>query len=95
MKNAILYIGDGATMSTECSLLGVPSIYVSPLSGGIGNHLDLHRYGLLYSFKTLPHFDFLYGLLSTPKSVWVERRDLMLKEKIDVTDYMINYFEAL
>lgn len=32
---ACLYIGEGATMASECALLGTPAIYINPLNAGI------------------------------------------------------------
>jgi uncharacterized protein len=95
MKNAKLYIGDGATMATECALLGVPAIYVSPLAGTMGNHENLEKYGLMLSRKTLPIDNTITAIIETPKSVWKEKQQRMIRDKIDMTDYMINFFEGL
>ena len=95
MKNAIMYIGDGATMATESALLGVPAVYVSPLAGTMGNHNELERYGLLYSLKHVPDDEFLEQIIGTPRSLWKSHRKNMLKDKIDVTAFMIEFFEGL
>jgi uncharacterized protein len=95
MKNAILYIGDGATMATECALLGVPAIYVSPLAGTMGNHENLEEYGLMLPRKMLPSDNTITSIIETPKSVWKEKQQRMIRDKIDMTDYMINFFEGL
>jgi hypothetical protein len=95
MKNAILYIGDGATMATESALLGVPSIYISPLAGTMGNHIDLEHYRLMYSLKELPNERLLETIFSTPHSLWKSHQKNMLKDKIDTTEFMIEYFEGV
>jgi uncharacterized protein len=95
MKNAILYIGDGATMATECALLGVPAIYVSPLAGTMGNHEDLESYGLMLPRKMLPSDNTITSIIETPISTWMGNRKKMLKDKIDMTDFMIEFFEGL
>ena len=95
MKNAILYVGDGATMATESALLGVPAVYVSPLAGTMGNHNELNKYGLLYSLKHVPNDEFLEQIIGTPRSLWRSHRKNMLKDKIDVTGFMIEFFEGL
>lgn len=95
MKNAILYIGDGATMATESALLGVPSIYVSPLAGTMGNHENLEEYGLMLPRKMLPSDNTITSIIETPKTTWKENRQKMLKDKIDMTSYMIEFFEGL
>ena len=33
-------------------------------------------------------------LLATPRSTWREARERLLREKIDVTGWMIDYFET-
>lgn len=95
MKNAKLYIGDGATMATECALLGVPAIYVSPLAGTMGNHENLEKYGLMLPRKRLPSDNTITSIIETPKTTWKENRQKMLKDKIDVTEYMIEFFGGL
>lgn len=94
MKNAKLYIGDGATMATESALLGVPAIYVSPLAGTMGNHENLERYGLMLPRKMLPSDNTITSIIETPKTTWKENRQKMLKDKIDVTEYIIELFEG-
>ena len=94
MKNAKLYIGDGATMATESALLGVPSIYISPLAGTMGNHIDLEQHGLMRSYNRLPIIDHILDFMESGKEVR-KMRDNMLKDKIDVTKFMIDYFEEM
>ena len=49
-----MYVGEGATMATEAGILGTPSIYISSLTGTMGNFEELgEKYGLVYSFKNL------------------------------------------
>lgn len=91
-----LYLGDGGTTATEAAVLGVPSIYVSPLIGkfGVFNELE-QKYGLLYQYNDLS------SALNKSKDVltgydelyWGERREKMIKEKIDVTKLMIWFVE--
>lgn len=95
MKNAILYIGDGATMATESALLGVPSIYVSPLAGTMGNHENLEEYGLMLPRKRLPSDNTITSIIETPKTTWKENQQRMIGDKVDMVDYMINFFEGL
>lgn len=95
MKNAILYIGDGATMATESALLGVPSIYVSPLAGTMGNHENLEEYGLMLPRKMLPSDNTITSIIETPKTTWKEKQQRMIGDKVDMVDYMINFFEGL
>jgi len=96
MAHSSLYFGEGATMASESAILGVPSFYISPLLGTMGNFEELEKkYGLLYSFKeassAIPHIS---QLIENNKLLeWKNKREKLLKEKIDVTSFMIEFFE--
>ncbi len=93
---ASLYIGDGATMATEAGILGTPSIYVSSLVGTMGNFVELEqKYGLVYAIKDQKDvFDIAIGLLEDhAKEKWKNKREKMLREKIDVTQFIIRFIE--
>lgn len=47
---ADLYIGEGATMASECAMLGTPAIYINSLSAGTLEEQE--KYGLIYSFRS-------------------------------------------
>lgn len=95
MNHSSLYIGEGATMATETAVLGNPSIYISPLVGTMGNFIELEKYGLLFSYKTLQEsFNKIQVILeSDSNKEWKEKKQKLLKEKIDVTSFMIKFFE--
>ena len=92
---ATVYVGEGATMASEAGVLGTPWVFVS--SEGRGYLKDQEeRYGLGY------HVTSPEDALARAKSVllqgdlkerWAGRRHQLLKEKIDVTDFMINFLE--
>ncbi len=96
MANSSVYIGEGATMATETAVLGNPSIYISPLVGTMGNLIELEKYGLLFSYKNLKDsISTLQGILEVDsKKKWKEKREKLLQDKIDVTTFMINFFEG-
>ncbi|MFZ2338234.1 MAG: DUF354 domain-containing protein, partial [Bacteroidales bacterium] len=48
LANADLYIGEGATMASESSILGTPAIYLNPLHAGTISAQE--NYGLLFQF---------------------------------------------
>ena len=100
MAYADLYIGEGATMASECAMLGTPAIYVNSLSAGTLEEQE--KYGLLYGFR---NFD---GVLKKAtelirrtdlKEECQKRRKKMLSEKIDVTAFIVwfidNYPESV
>lgn len=92
---ASLYVGEGATIAAEAAVLGTPSIWVSSLSLGYINELR-DKYDLVHT--CLGHENALKEsqfLLSQPnvKLSWQQKKDKLLKEKIDITEYMINLVE--
>jgi hypothetical protein len=96
---ASLYIGESATMASESALLGVPSILVSTSSRGYTNE-QAHKYGLLYSFSDMytaqeRAIQKAVQLLRQPNldSEWQNKRDKMLEDMIDVTDYVVDIVE--
>jgi len=96
---ADFYMGDSQTMATESAVLGTPTIRCNSFAGDndMGNFIELEKkYGLMYStpdpkkaLKTAEKW------IQVPKlkDKWKKKRERLLKEKIDVTDYMINFFE--
>lgn len=96
MAHSSLYFGEGATMASESAILGVPSFYISPLLGTMGNFEELEKkYGLLYSFKdassAMPHL--IKSIEEGSLLEWKGKREKLLKDKIDVTSFMIDFFE--
>ena len=92
-----LYLGEGATMASEAALCGTPSIYVSSLSGTMGNLNELeHIYGLVYSFSdSETALRKAEEILTDPESntKWKIKQNQLMKEKIDVTSFMIQFIE--
>jgi predicted glycosyltransferase len=90
---ATLYFGEGATMASEAALCGTPSIYVSSLTGTMGNFIELeHTYDLLYCFSdnemALRKAEEIL-MDSESKTKWKIKRERLLHEKIDVTSFMV------
>lgn len=93
-----LYLGEGATMAVESSILGTPSIYVSTLAGTMGNFSELEeKYGLLFNYNdseaALSH---AIELLKDPelKKNWALKRAALLRDKINVTEFMVKLIES-
>jgi len=94
---ATLYVGEGATMASEAAVLGTPAIFVSTLAGTMGNFIELEEtYDLLYSFTDN---DASLGRAveilrdSASKKEWRNKRERLLKEKIDVTAFIVWFIE--
>jgi len=95
---AEMYIGEGATMATESGILGTPSIYISSLAKTLGNFNELqNKYGLVYSFtdprRALEKAIELLGDRNL-RLEWQKKREILLKERIDVTKWMTDFIES-
>lgn len=93
---ADLVIGDSQTMIAESAVLGTPSIRFNDFVGKLGYLEELeHKYGLTYGIPTSKPEKLLKKideLLNTEnlKELWEEKRNQLLNEKIDVTEFMVN-----
>lgn len=92
---ANLLIGDSQTMTTESAVLGTPAIRCNSFVGNsdMSNFIELEKkYNLIFNFAN--HSQALQKakhILETPgiKELWKKRRDEMLRDKIDVTSFMV------
>lgn len=96
---ASLLYGESGTMASESAMLGVPSIYLDNTGRFYTKELE-DKYGLVFNFsESLPDQEKAMQkgleLLKTPniKEEWQKRRDRMLKDKIDVTAFMVWFVE--
>ena len=90
-----LFIGEGATMASECAMLGTPSIYVNSLEVGYCTELE-KKYSLIYGFRnTEGVLEKAIELLENKdlKTIFETRRQKMLSEKIDVTSFLVWFVE--
>jgi hypothetical protein len=100
LSGAYLYIGDSQTMSSEAAVMGVPSFRINDFVGKISVMEEKDtKYNLSKSFRT-DQFDALLKSVASClenddfKTKIEERRKNMLSEKIDLTKFMIWFFEA-
>ena len=92
---ASLYIGEGATMASECAVLGTPAIYVNTLTAGTLEEQE-KRYGLIIQCKDNSRVgDIAINLLrnNNLRKEWDEKRKRMLLEKNNTTKYMCSIVE--
>ena len=92
MAYASLFIGEGATMASECAVLGTPAIYINTLEAY--TIAEQEKYGLVFHYKDQePTLNKALEILQNPnsKEIFAKRRDEMLKEKIDVTQFLLDY----
>jgi len=96
---ADLLIADSQTMSAEAGVLGTPYIRFNDFVGRISYLEELeNKYHLGYGIKTADK-DLLFSKVnellnkSNLKEEWKVKRTKMLAEKIDMTDFMVWFFE--
>ena len=95
MYYASLVFGESGTMSEEAAMLGTPAIQLDTKGAYYTRHLQ-NDYGLMKLFTTsekdqIEAINYGVKLLqdSKLKEKWAEKRDLMLKEKVDVTSFLV------
>jgi hypothetical protein len=97
---ASLYIGESATMASESAALGTPAIFVSTSVRGYTNEQG-RKYDLVYTFseragaqeRALARAE---AILAAPdaKRQWAAKRDRMLAESVDVTQFVVELVES-
>ncbi len=96
---ATLLITDTQTMATEAALLGTPTIRCNKFVGDndMSNFTELEqRYHLMYNFSTAREsIQKAIELIqqSGLKKEWGVRREKLLAEKVNLTEYMVFFFE--
>jgi uncharacterized protein len=98
LAGATLLVGESATMASECAVLGVPAVYISPVGRGYTDEQE-SRYGLVVNFTAGRfHDDWLarvQSLADDPALTQRARaaRARLLEERIDTTTWMVEFFE--
>lgn len=89
-----LYIGEGATMASEASVLGVPAIYFNTIDTGYLKEQE--KYGVVFHYKN--YNDVLAKSIEllemdNLKEEWEIKHQRMLSDKIDVTAFLVWFVE--
>ncbi len=92
---ATLSIGDGGTVASESAILGTPAILADTSAHLIGALVEQKNYGLLHYYsdarKSLKKaLEILKGHSETE---WIEKRNRLISEKINVAEYMVEQIE--
>jgi uncharacterized protein len=96
---AALLIGDTQTMTTEAAILGTPALRCNSFVGpnDMSNFIELEKkYDLIYSYKDFNRvITKAEELLSKNnlKSEWKIKRDKLLDDKIDLSEWMVRLIE--
>lgn len=99
LSQVSLLVTDSGTMTTEAAVLGVPAVRCDSFVGheNVGSFKELEeRYGLVFNFKD-PELALnkAVQLIQSPvtKTEWEEKRKCLLRDKIDVTSFMLQLIE--
>ena len=96
MKDCKLIIGESATMASEAACMGIPAIFISNTGRGYTTEQD-QKYGLIKHFKLDQWKEILntvhYWASTDMYEEWQLKRKKMLKDKIDVTAWMVDVIE--
>ena len=95
IAEASLLVTEGATMASECAMLGTPAIYVNSLDAGTLREQE-DKYQLIHGFRSSEGvLEKVVELLNTPnlKETYQLRRQKLLSEKIDVTAFFVWFIE--
>jgi len=99
LYHAKLLVCDSQTMTTEAGVLGTPAIRCNSFVGGndMGNFIELEqKYGLIFNYNDPDKaIEKAVELIQKPdlKEEWKKKREQLLKDKIDVTAFMVWFIE--
>jgi len=85
-----LFIGESATMASECAVLGVPAIYAAETGRGYTDEQE-ENYGLVKNVRNISWQylkDAIDSFLATSKDTYAEKRQRLLNDKIDVSTFV-------
>lgn len=100
LKFAKLFIGDSQTMTSEAAVLGTPSFRCNDFVGKISVMEEkVNKYELSYNYPPSQFNEMLEKieeLLSDKnlEDIFINKKNKMLKEKIDLSSFMIWLFES-
>jgi uncharacterized protein len=94
---AQMIVGESATMSSEAAVLGVPAVMIATTGRGYTDDEE-RRYGLVRYF-TEHQYEQAFSMVeeiagSSPRELGALARQRLLDDKIDVTQWMVDYFES-
>ena len=101
MAYCSMFVGDSQTMTSEAAVLGIPALKCNTFAGrlSVPNMLE-NKYGLCYAYQPT-QFEEMYRhieqlLARDPeelKKEWQEKRERMLQDMIDPTEFFVNHIE--
>jgi predicted glycosyltransferase len=99
LAHAKMIISDSQTMAAEAMVLGVPSVRINSFVGKISYTEELENvYGLGFGFDPFAEEAIRFRikellLIRTTERAWSEKRENMLRRKIDLSRWMVEFFK--
>ena len=90
MGHLTMFIGESATMASECAVLGVPAIYAAYTGRGYTDEQE-EVYQLVKNVRELDWptiSSAITEILATPPETWISRRETLLTDTINVADFV-------
>lgn len=90
------FVGESATMASECAVLGVPAIYAAQTGRGYTNEQE-SRYGLVTNLRLLEWGSMQTAvdqILARPIKHWQTARQALLDTTIDVAEFVARCAET-
>ena len=87
-----LFVGESATMASECAVLGVPAIYAAQTGRGYTDEQQ-NKYKMVINLRKLDWESIksaIHEIFSTPSKTWTKRRNMLLADSINVADFVAN-----
>lgn len=96
MKTCKMVVGESATMASEAAVLGIPAVFISDTGRGYTTEQD-KKYGLIRHYQRQQWTDIIATLKKWARqdlaTQWQEKRRNMLRDKIEVTDWLVDLVE--
>jgi len=90
-----MFIGESATMASECAVLGVPAVYAAQTGRGYTDEQE-KKYGLVRNLRVLTweHIrPVIEDILSAPEDHWRRKRRALLRDTVDVCRFVADLIE--
>lgn len=97
MKMCKMVVGESATMASEAAILGIPAVFISDTGRGYTTEQD-KKYGLIKHYQRQQWSEIIATLKEWAgrqdiAAQWQEKRWNMLRDKIEVTDWLVDQVE--
>jgi predicted glycosyltransferase len=90
------FIGESATMASECAVMGVPAIYAAETGRGYTDEQE-SRFGLVKNIRNINWSNLekaLDSIFDRPSDIWQRAHERLLSETINVADFVADTIES-